>query len=68
MRRYGNLYDDNGNPKTELVEDIRACVTFVREVTDSAAPDLSPVVLGGSGVVGGALALIGKAFFRRKES
>lgn len=43
VRRYGNLYDDNGNLKTELVEDIR-------------------------GVVGGALALIGKAFFRRKES
>ena len=63
-----NLYEDNGNLKTEVVEDIRAGATFVRDVTDSAAPGLSPVVVGGSAVVGGALALIGKAFFRRKES
>ena len=62
------LYDENGNLKTETVEDIRAGASFVKGVTDSASPNLSPVVVGGSAVVGGALALIGKAFFRRKES
>lgn len=63
-----DLYDENGNLKTETVEDIRAGASFVKGVTDSAAPNLSPVVVGGSAVVGGALALIGKAFFRRKVS
>ena len=62
------LYDEKGNLKTETVEDIRAGASFVKGVTDSAAPGLSPIVVGGSAVVGGALALIGKAFFRRKVS
>ena len=57
-----DLYDENGNLKTETVEDIRAGASFVKGVTDTAAPNLSPVV------VGGALALIGKAFFRRKNN
>ena len=60
-----DLYDENGNLKTETVEDICAGASFVKGVTDSAAPNLSPV---GSAIVGGALALIGKAFFRRKVS
>lgn len=63
-----DLYDENGNLKTETVEDIRAGASFVKGVTDTAAPNLSPVVVGGSAVVGGALALIGKAFFRRKNN
>ena len=63
-----SMYDNDGNLTPQTVQDIQAGAEFFKGVTDSAAPNLSPVVVGGSAVVGGALALIGKAFFRRKEN